>query len=104
MVALLLHALGIPADQIEADYLLSSKYTGGVRFAAGLRKMFDDLGIVDPPAELLALIVGVEAPYLKIGMDEILAGDSLDRFFGERVGLGDGRRAALQDLFLQAPQ
>src|ERR1700722_21909 len=104
MVALLLHALGIPADQIEADYLLSSKYTGGVRFAAGLRKMFDDLGIVDPPAELLALIVRVEAPSLKMGMDEILAGDSLDRFFEERVGLGGGRRAALQDLFLEAPQ
>ena len=104
MVALLLHALGVAEDQIEADYVLSSQYTGGVRFAAGLRKMFDDLGIVDPPAELLDLIVGVEAPYLKVAMDEILGGDSLDRFFEERAGLGGGRRAALQDLLLQAPQ
>jgi len=100
MVALLLHALGVAPDQIEADYVLSSKYTGGVRFAAGLRKMFDDLGIVDPPAELLNLIVGVEAPYLKLAMDEILGGDSLDRFFKERIGLDEFRRAALQDIFL----
>jgi protein-tyrosine phosphatase len=104
MVALLLHALGVAEDQIEADYVVSSQYTGGVRFAAGLRKMFDDLGVVDPPAELLTLIVGVEASYLKVAMDEILGGDSLDRFFEERIGLGGGRRAALQDLFLQAPQ
>ena len=104
MVALLLHALGVAPEQIEADYVLSAQHTGGPRFAAGLRKMFDDLGIVDPPAELLALVVGVEAPYLKVAMDEILGGDSLDRFFEERIGLGRGRRAALQDLFLQAPQ
>jgi len=103
MIALLLHALGIPAEQIEADYELSTQYTGGARFASGLRKMFEDLGIVDPPAELLALIVGVEAPYLKVAMDELLRGNSLDRFLEERIGLDSGRRALLQDIFLQPP-
>jgi len=103
MIALLLHALGVKADQIEADYLLSSQYTGGPRFAAGLRKMFDDLGIADPPPELLALIVGVEAPYLKTAMDEILRGTgTLDRFFEERIGLDESRRAKLQDLLLHS--
>jgi hypothetical protein len=65
--------------------------------------MFDDLGIVDPPPELPALIVGVEAPYLEVAMDEILRGiGTLDRFF-EEIGLDRRRRAALQDSFLQAP-
>jgi protein-tyrosine phosphatase len=104
MIALLLHALGVKADQIEADYLLSSQFTGGPRFAAGLRKMFDDLGIVDPPAELIAPIIGVEASYLKVAMDELLRGTgSLDCFFEERIGLEESRRAALQDIFLHAP-
>jgi protein-tyrosine phosphatase len=101
MIALLLHALGVKPDQIEADYLLSSQHTGGPRFAAGLRKMFDDLGIVDPPPGLLASIIGVEAAYLKVAMDEILRDTgTLDRFFEERVGLDESRRAALQDIFL----
>jgi len=105
MIALLLQALGVLVEHIEADYVLSSKYTGGTRFSAALRKMFDDLGIVDPPPELLALVVGVEAPYLKVAMDEILRGmDTLDRFFEERIGLDKNRRAALQDIFLQVPQ
>jgi hypothetical protein len=37
---------------------------------------------------------------LKLAMDEILGGDSLDRFFKERIGLDEFRRAALQDIFL----
>jgi protein-tyrosine phosphatase len=101
MIALLLHALGVKADQIEGDYLLSAQHTGGPRFAAGLRKMFDDLGIVDPPPELIAPIIGVEASYLKVAMDEILRGTgSLDRFFEERIGLDESRRATLQNMFL----
>jgi protein-tyrosine phosphatase len=105
MIALLLHALDVGVDQIEADYMLSSRFAGGTGIAAALRKMFDDLGIVDPPPELPPLIVGVEAPYLEIAMDEILRGvGTLDRFFEERIGLDRRRRAALQDIFLQAPQ
>jgi protein-tyrosine phosphatase len=101
MIALLLHALGVKADEIETDYLLSSEYTGGPRFAAGLRRMFDDLGIVDPPPELIAPIIGVEASYLKVAMDEILRGTgTLDRFFEERIGFDARRRAALQKIFL----
>jgi protein-tyrosine phosphatase len=103
VIALLLHALGVKPDQIEADYLLSSQHTGGPRFAAGLRKMFDDLGVVDPPPELLASIIGVEAAYLKVAMEEILRGTgTLDRFFEERIGLDESRRAALEDIFLHA--
>jgi protein-tyrosine phosphatase len=101
MIALLLHALGVRPDQIDADYRLSSQHTGGPRFAAGLRKMFDDLGIADPPPELLASIIGVEAAYLKVAMDEILHGTgTLHRFFEERIGLDESRRAALQDILL----
>jgi protein tyrosine/serine phosphatase len=104
MIALLLHALDVSADQIEADYVLSSRFAGGTRLAAALRKMFDDLGIADPPPELSALIVGVEAAYLKVAMDEMLRGiGTLERFFEERIGLDRHRRAALQDIFLQAP-
>jgi protein-tyrosine phosphatase len=105
MIALLLHALDVAVDQIEADYMLSSRFAGGTGIAAALRKMFDDLGIVDPPPELPALIVGVEAPYLDVAMDEILRGTgTLDRYFEERIGLDRRRRAALQDIFLHAPQ
>jgi protein-tyrosine phosphatase len=102
MVALLLHALGISETQIEEDYLLTNAFANDGRFAAGLRKMFDDLGIVDPPAELLELIVGVEASYLHVAMQEILRGTgSLERFFAERVGIDPSRREALKDIFLE---
>ena len=105
MTALLLHALGIDEGEIEADYLLSSRHTGGARFAGGLRRMFDELGIVDPPPELIALVIGVEASYLEAAMREILRGSTtLERFFGERIGLDRSRRAALEDIFLEASQ
>jgi protein-tyrosine phosphatase len=104
VVALLLHALEVPADQIEADYMLSSRFAGGTGLRAAVRKMFGDLGIVDPPPELAALIVGVEAAYLEVAMNEMLRGiETLDRFFEERVGLDRSRRAALQEIFLEIP-
>ncbi len=104
MTALLLHALGVAADEIKADYLLSTRYTGGARFAEGLSRMFDELGIVDPPPELTALIIGVELSYLEAAMEEILRGTTtLERFFDERIGLDRSRRAALQDIFLETP-
>jgi protein-tyrosine phosphatase len=105
VVALLLHALEVPADQIEADYLLSSRFAVGTALPAAVRKMFGDLGIVDPPPELTALIVGVEAAYLELAMDEMLRGiETLERFFEERIGLDRSRRAALQEIFLEAPR
>jgi protein-tyrosine phosphatase len=104
VIALLLHALGVTTPEIEADYVLSARHMGVTRFAEGLRRMFDDLGIVDPPSELLAMVVGVEAPYLHCAIEEIVRDSStLERFFEERIGLNKSRRAALQDMFIEAP-
>jgi protein-tyrosine phosphatase len=103
IVALLLHALGVPAEEIHADYELSSRFTGGTRFAWALRKMFDDLGIPNPPPELVALMAGVETAYLASAMDALLSdGMTLDRLFAERIGLDQSRRTALQDLCLES--
>jgi protein-tyrosine phosphatase len=102
IVALLLHALGVPADDVMADYELSTRFTGGARFAWALRKMFDDLNIPNPPPELVALMAGVEGAYLNSAMDALLAdGMTLERLFEERIGLDQRRRGALQDLCLE---
>jgi len=104
MMALLLHALGVAEEEIEADYLLSSRYTGGPRFADGLRRTFEQLGIADPSPELAALVLGVEASYLRTAMQEILGSTTtLERFFDERIGLDRSRRTALQEIFLEVP-
>jgi protein-tyrosine phosphatase len=104
IIALLLHALGVPTSQIEADYVLSARHMGVTRFADGLRRMFDELGIIDPPAELLAMPVGVEVGYLDCAMQEIVRDTvTLDRFFEERISLDKSRRTALRDLLLETP-
>jgi hypothetical protein len=77
---------------------------GVTRFADGLRRMFDELGIIDPPAELLAMPVGVEVGYLDCAMQEIVRDTvTLDRFFEERISLDKSRRTALRDLLLETP-
>jgi protein-tyrosine phosphatase len=105
IVALLLRALGVTAPEIEADYLLSHRFMGTTRFAAGLRRMFNDLGIVDPSPELLAVIAGVETPYLENALAEITRDSkTLGAFFKVRIGLDESRRIALQNIFLEVPR
>jgi protein-tyrosine phosphatase len=102
VVALLLHVLGVQPQQIEADYVLSAVHFTGARFGEGLRKMFDELGIVNPSPELGPAIIGVEKEYLGAAIQEILReSSSLEHFFTQRIGLDADGRAALQKIFLE---
>jgi protein-tyrosine phosphatase len=102
IIALLLHALGVPNDAIVEDYVLSTRFAGGPRFVPVIRRMFADLDIADPPPDAVQLIAGVEASYLDAAMEALLSESrTLDRFFEERIGLDASRRAVLQEMCLE---
>ena len=89
--ALVLHALGVPDDVIEADYLLTNRF---------YRR--DTSSASDLPDEVRQAIGSVEASFLAAAYEAIRAdyGD-LEGYFSDGLALDDRARAALKARYLQ---
>jgi len=90
--ALILHALGVPANMISEDYLLTNLF---------YRR--DPNSSPDLPADVRQAIGSVEQSFLAAGFDAIDAqyGD-LETYFWNGLGLGTSERAELKRRYLQA--
>src|ERR1700744_3483976 len=90
--ALILHALGVPADVIAGDYLLTNRY---------YRR--DPSSSNDLPDDVRQVLGSVEASFLAAAFDAIRAdyGD-LQQYFRDGLGLGAAERATLQARYLEA--
>jgi len=84
--ALLLHALGVPADVIAEDYLLTNRF---------YRR--DPNSSPDLPDDVRQAIGSVEASFLAAGLDTVRAdyGD-LEDYFRNGLGLGGPERSELK--------
>jgi protein-tyrosine phosphatase len=89
--ALVLHALGVPDDVIEADYLLTNRF---------YRR--DTSSASDLPDEVRQAIGSVEASFLAAAYEAIRAdyGD-LEGYLRDGLALDDRARAALKARYLQ---
>jgi len=88
--ALLLHALGVPADVIAEDYLLTNRF---------YRR--DPNSSPDLPDDVRQAIGSVEASFLAAGLDTVRAdyGD-LEDYFRNGLGLGGPERSELRARYL----
>lgn len=99
--ALLLTALGVPRDQVIADYLLSNRY---------YRPSADRDGASETETRLMALfsedalrtLMGVEDRFIKAafaGIDEQYGG--INGYFEAELGMGEPELTALRSMLLQ---
>jgi protein-tyrosine phosphatase len=90
--ALILHALGVPDDQISQDYLLTNRF---------YRR--DPSSGNDLPEEVRLVLTSVETSFLAASFEAIRAdyGD-LESYFREGIGVGPRERAALEASYLEA--
>src|SRR5215470_3652717 len=90
--ALVLHALGVPADVIAEDYLLTNRF---------YRR--DPSSSTDLPDDVRQAIGSVEASFLAAGFSAIRDdyGD-LETYFSDGLGLGGRERAVLKAQYLES--
>ena len=89
--ALILHALGVPDDQISQDYLLTNRF---------YRR--DPSSSSELPEEVKLVLTSVEASFLAASFEVIRAdyGD-LESYFREGLTVGPRERAALESCYLE---
>jgi protein-tyrosine phosphatase len=89
--ALILHALGAPADVIAEDYLLTNSF---------YRR---PTTVSDLPDDLRQVLGSVESSFLAAAFDTISADyGGLENYFSEGLGLGAPERARLEALYLES--
>lgn len=90
--ALILHALDVPNDVIDADYLLTNRFYKR-----------DPASATDLPDDVRQAIGSVDASFLAAGFDAVRAeyGD-LESYFRDGLKVGDRERAELKARYLQA--
>jgi len=101
LVAMLLHALEVPATVIRADYLASRAWPGAATHRGSLEAR---LGAIIAPHELPAAVdtvLDVRDAYLDAALDAATRRfRSVDRYLEEVAGLDAARRRRLQDALL----
>ena len=99
--AILLSALGVPREQIMADYLLSAAYIAG--HAERRIRRIRLLSLLRIDAEALRPMMTVEASFLQAAFDEAERSyGSFDTYLTEGLGVDDRVRAQLRARFLEA--
>lgn len=101
--ALLLHALGVPTEQVEADYLLSAAAYADEEAAIGKFEQFFNASGLPVDREIVLPILDARPQYLRVALDliEIEAG-GMERFLAREMGLDAAGRERLIERFTQA--
>ena len=94
--------LGVPAELVMADYLASNQH-----LRPGFESLFADFEAGGGDAEVLGSFLWVRPEYLEAALDEVRrAYGTIERYFSDGLGLGDGGLEDLRTTFLgdfQAP-
>jgi len=101
IVAMLLHALRIPADDIWRDYLSSAHHYTAKRLHGQMEKIAD--GALDPRvAAALKVLAEVQEEYLGAALGRITRDwGTVDNYLSQAAGLDDALRARIQARLLQ---
>ncbi len=94
--AALLTLLGVPYDDVLADYLRSSRPV-----VESFRPIIDQFAAAGGDPELLEPVFMVDRSYLDAAMDEVqLTFGSIEGYFGEGLGLDGDEIVALRERYL----
>ncbi|WP_055475770.1 tyrosine-protein phosphatase [Gordonia sp. HS-NH1] len=95
--AAFLTLLGVPADDVYRDYLLTNE-----RLIPSLGHIFDGFAAAGGDPELLVGVLGVDAGYLDAAFDEVRTRfGGIEGYFSEALGLDAEDRRALRDRYLE---
>lgn len=84
--------LGVSADDVMADYLLTNRY-----LLPALKFVFDRFETAGGDPELLRPVLGVEASYLQTGLDELEAEfGTIEDYFATALGIDAAAQAELR--------
>jgi protein-tyrosine phosphatase len=101
VVAMLLHALGVPETLIREDYLASRRWPGAVTHRASLESRLGTFIAANELRAAVDAVLDVRDAYLDAALaaavDEY---GSVDRYLEAGAGLTDTRRGQLRDLLL----
>lgn len=94
--AMLLTILGVPREDVFADYLLTNE-----RLVPALKPLFDEFAAAGGDPDLLLPILGVREEYLATAFDEVdTRWGSIDGYFTEALGVDAAAREALRATYL----
>lgn len=100
--ALLLNALGVPAAQVEADYLLSSTAYADEDAAIGKFEQFFNAQGLPVDREIVLPILDARPQYLRVALDLIdVEAGGMDSFLERELGMGPGERERLAARFTE---
>ena len=94
--AAFLTLLGVPEDQVYADYLLSNDY-----ILPAYQSAIDGFVAAGGEAEIPRAILGVKREYLDAAFDEMRTRyGTIDRYFADALHIDADQQAALRDMYL----
>jgi protein-tyrosine phosphatase len=94
--ASLLLLLGVPEDLVMEDFLASNDYLGPM-----FRSFFEDFEARGGDPDVIADFLWVRPEYLEAALDEMRRSfATIERYFADGLGLGDGTLRALRAAFL----
>ena len=95
-VAALLALLGVPEEEIAADFLRSNEYV-----LPAYQKTIDGFAGAGGDPAVARAILGVRAGYLEAAFDEVKGKyGTVERYFSEGLGVDAAGQKALRDRFL----
>lgn len=100
--ALVLLALGVPAETVMVDYLLSREFFDAERILAGEQAIYLQRGAPPFDPEILRPLLEVRRAYLEAGFAAIAAlADSPEAYLRESLGVSEAELAQLRDRLLE---
>ena len=103
IVAFIQHTLGVSADDILADYLLTNTASRIEERLPEIARTFREVNGHDAPLSLLRHVYRVEEAYLRTAYQAIAAADgSLDAYIETRLGVTPALKARLRERLIEA--
>jgi protein-tyrosine phosphatase len=100
MVAVVLHALGIPASRIYQDYLRSSTWPGAARHRPSLSRWLAPVIAPEQMPPVLDALLQVRAPYLDAALAAVEAEFGSQQAYLRACGLDEKKQQLLQNQLM----
>jgi protein-tyrosine phosphatase len=101
VVAMLLHALGVPEPLIREDYLASRHWPGSITHRASLESRLGTFIAAHELPDAIDAVLDVRDVYLDAALEAAVAGfGSIDRYLQDAAGIAGTRREQLRERLL----